>query len=53
MTEWNEFRSLDLKRVKKLLKSPVFIDTRNIYDPCMMKEKGFTFVCTGRTKCDY
>ena len=53
MTEWNEFRSLDLKRVKKLLKSPVFIDTRNIYDPRMMKEEGFTFVCTGRTKCAY
>lgn len=53
MTEWNEFRSLDLKRVKELLKSPIFIDTRNIYDPRMMKEKGFTFVCTGRTKCAY
>jgi UDPglucose 6-dehydrogenase len=53
MTEWNEFRSLDLKRVKKLLKSPVFIDTRNIYDPHVMKDKGFTFVCTGRTKCAY
>ena len=53
MTEWNEFRSLDLKRVKKLLKSPVFIDTRNIYDPRDMKDKGFTFVCTGRTKCAY
>lgn len=53
MTEWNEFRSLDLKRVKSLLKSPVFIDTRNIYDPHDMKDKGFTFVCTGRTKCAY
>lgn len=51
MTEWNEFRSLDLQRVKSLLKSPVFIDTRNIYDPRDMKEKGFTFVCTGRTRC--
>ena len=51
MTEWNEFRSLDLKRVKSLLRSPVFIDTRNIYDPRDMKEKGFTFVCTGRSKC--
>ncbi len=51
MTEWNEFRSLDLKRVRSLLKSPVFIDTRNIYDPRDMKEKGFIFVCTGRTRC--
>lgn len=53
MTEWNEFRSLDLKRVKELMKTPVFIDTRNIYDPCTMEQKGFTFVCTGRTKCTY
>ncbi len=51
MTEWNEFRSLDMERVKSLLKSPIFIDTRNIYDPRDMKEKGFTFVCSGRTKC--
>ncbi len=53
MTEWNEFRSLDMKRVKKLLKTPIFIDTRNTYDPRDMKDKGFTFVCTGRTKCAY
>ncbi|MFA7195736.1 MAG: UDP-glucose/GDP-mannose dehydrogenase family protein, partial [Candidatus Neomarinimicrobiota bacterium] len=52
MTEWNEFRSLDLKRVKTLLRQPVFIDTRNIYDPCDMREKGFIFVCTGRSNCD-
>jgi UDPglucose 6-dehydrogenase len=52
MTEWNEFRSLDLKRVKSLLRSPVFIDTRNIYNPQDMREKGFHFACTGRTKCD-
>jgi UDPglucose 6-dehydrogenase len=53
MTEWNEFRSLDMNRVKKLLKTPIFIDTRNTYDPRDMKDKGFTFVCTGRTKCAY
>ncbi len=53
MTEWNEFRSLDMKRVKKLLKTPIFIDTRNTYDPRDMRDKGFTFVCTGRTKCAY
>lgn len=53
MTEWNEFRSLDLKRVKSLLRSPIFIDTRNIYDPRDMMDKGFTFMCTGRSKCAY
>ena len=53
MTEWNEFRSLDLNRVKELLKSPIFVDTRNIYDPRMMKKNGFKFVCTGRTKCAF
>ncbi|MEA2078176.1 MAG: UDP-glucose/GDP-mannose dehydrogenase family protein [Candidatus Marinimicrobia bacterium] len=53
MTEWNEFRSLDLRRVKSLLKSPIFIDTRNIYDPQDMKDRGFIFVCTGRSKCAY
>jgi UDPglucose 6-dehydrogenase len=53
MTEWNEFRSLDLARVKKLMKTPVFIDTRNVYDPLDMMNEGFIFVCTGRTKCTY
>lgn len=53
MTEWNEFRSLDLARVKELMKTPIFIDTRNVYDPLDMMNEGFIFVCTGRTKCTY
>ena len=48
MTEWNEYRALDLERVKKLLKSPVFIDLRNVYEPAKMKEAGFKYYSVGR-----
>ena len=48
VTEWNQFRSLDLARVRSLLKTPVVIDLRNIYDPLKMKENGFQYFCVGR-----
>ncbi|MEH6630932.1 MAG: UDP-glucose/GDP-mannose dehydrogenase family protein [Halopseudomonas aestusnigri] len=48
ITEWNEFRRLDLERVKSLLSSPVMIDLRNIYNPDEMKEAGFEYMCIGR-----
>jgi UDPglucose 6-dehydrogenase len=48
LTEWNEFRALDLERVKKLLKRPLLIDLRNIYRPEMMAEAGFRYVSVGR-----
>lgn len=47
-TEWNEFKELDFLRVKKLLKRPVIIDTRNIYDPGHMQKLGFTYSGVGR-----
>jgi UDPglucose 6-dehydrogenase len=47
-TEWNEFRSMNLDRVKKLLRRPVIVDLRNVYDPARMKTEGFTYVCVGR-----
>lgn len=47
-TEWNEFRNLDMRAVKILLKNPVIIDGRNIYDPNEMKELGFTYIGIGR-----
>ena len=47
-TEWNEFRNLDMRAVKILLKKPIVIDGRNIYDPKEMKELGFTYVGIGR-----
>ena len=48
ITEWNEFRGLDLERVKSLLTQPVMVDLRNIYDPADMKEAGFTYYGIGR-----
>ena len=47
-TEWNEFRALNLDRVKKLLKRPLIVDLRNVYDPQRMKSEGFTYVSVGR-----
>ncbi len=49
VTEWNEFKQLDLDKVKGLLKSPVVYDGRNIYDPIRMKELGFIYRSIGRT----
>jgi UDPglucose 6-dehydrogenase len=49
-TEWNEFRALKLERVKKLLKQPLIIDLRNVYDPQRMKAEGFTYISVGRTE---
>jgi len=47
-TEWNQFRRLDLQRIKNLLKSPIFIDLRNVYDPDQMKRLGFNYCGVGR-----
>ena len=48
VTEWNEFKQLDLERVKGLLEQPVIFDGRNIYDPAQMKALGFTYRGLGR-----
>ena len=48
ITEWNEFKQLDLDKVKNLLKAPVIYDGRNIYEPGRMKEMGFTYRAIGR-----
>ncbi len=48
MTEWNEFRALDLERIKGLLKEPVFIDLRNVYRPEVLREHGFFYYSVGR-----
>jgi UDPglucose 6-dehydrogenase len=47
-TEWNQFRRLDLQRIKGLLKNPVFIDLRNVYDPDQMRRLGFHYCGVGR-----
>ncbi len=49
VTEWNQFRMLDLERVRSLLVRPVVIDLRNIYDPGPMRDAGFDYVCVGRS----
>src|ERR1700694_1139321 len=48
VTEWNEFRFLDLARVKASMRKAVIIDGRNIYDPSMMRSLGFTYRGIGR-----
>jgi UDPglucose 6-dehydrogenase len=48
LTEWNEFKEMDLGRMKKLLHQPIVIDGRNIYDPERMAEMGFTYCSVGR-----
>jgi UDPglucose 6-dehydrogenase len=48
VTEWNQFRRLDLQRIKTLLKMPIFIDLRNVYDPDQMKRLGFNYCGVGR-----
>jgi len=48
LTEWNEFRALDLKRVKELLHAPVVVDLRNIYNPAEMAALGFDYHSLGR-----
>jgi len=47
LTEWNQFRNLDLQRVKELLKTPNFFDLRNIYNRPMLEELGFTYYGVG------
>jgi UDPglucose 6-dehydrogenase len=48
LTEWNQFRALDLNKLKTLLKNPIVIDLRNIYNPIEMKQLGFFYHSLGR-----
>ncbi|MGB5815814.1 MAG: UDP-glucose/GDP-mannose dehydrogenase family protein [Thermoanaerobaculia bacterium] len=47
-TEWNQFRALELGRLKKLLSRPLIVDLRNIYEPAKMKAAGFEYISVGR-----
>jgi UDPglucose 6-dehydrogenase len=47
-TEWNEFKQLDLDRVKTLMKQPIIVDGRNLYEPKRMADLGFTYRGMGR-----
>ncbi|WPD23676.1 MAG: UDP-glucose/GDP-mannose dehydrogenase family protein [Candidatus Electrothrix scaldis] len=48
MTEWNQYRALDFERLKASMKTPVFIDLRNVYDPENLNNLGFCYVGVGR-----
>jgi len=48
VTEWNQFRALDMKRIRDLMKTPKIADLRNIYEPEDMRELGFQYVGVGR-----
>jgi UDPglucose 6-dehydrogenase len=48
ITEWNQFRALDMERVKQLLKTPKIADLRNIYEPSDLRAMGFEYVGVGR-----
>jgi UDPglucose 6-dehydrogenase len=48
LTEWDEFAALDLQRLGRLLKYPILIDGRNLYDPEVMAAAGFTYYSVGR-----
>ena len=48
VTEWDQFRALDLGRMKDTLKTPIVVDLRNIYSPSEMRAKGFKYVSVGR-----
>ena len=48
ITEWNQFRALDMARVRDLMKTPKVADLRNIYEPEDMRELGFEYVGVGR-----
>ena len=48
ITEWNQFRMLDLARIKLLLRRPLIVDLRNVYEPAPMRKAGFEYICVGR-----
>jgi UDPglucose 6-dehydrogenase len=48
VTEWNQFRALDMRRIRDLMRSPKIADLRNIYEPADMRELGFEYVGVGR-----
>lgn len=50
MTEWNEFRTLDLERIRAVMRRAVIVDARNVLDPARALALGFAYVCTGRQR---
>ncbi|MBT8139103.1 MAG: UDP-glucose 6-dehydrogenase, partial [Gammaproteobacteria bacterium] len=48
MTEWNEYRNLDLPRIKQVMRGNAFIDLRNVYERSSLEQLGFTYAAVGR-----
>jgi UDPglucose 6-dehydrogenase len=48
ITEWNEFKQLDLERIRNLMKTPILFDGRNVYDPAEVRSLGFSYRGVGR-----
>ena len=48
LTEWNQYRKLDLERLKTLMARPAIADLRNIYDPARLRKLGFEYIGVGR-----
>ena len=48
MTEWNQYRALDLGKLRRLMRQPIFIDLRNVYDPETLRRLGFAYTGVGR-----
>ena len=48
LTDWNEFKQLDMARIKGMMREPLLVDGRNIYDPDAMRELGFVYRGVGR-----
>ncbi|MDH5570225.1 MAG: UDP-glucose/GDP-mannose dehydrogenase family protein [Gammaproteobacteria bacterium] len=53
MTEWNQYRGLDLEHIKNLMKGDVFVDLRNVYERGLMEKHGFKYHCVGRSFANY
>ena len=49
LTDWDEFRSLDWQRLRRLMRTPIIVDGRNLLDPAAMRERGFEYYSVGRT----
>jgi UDPglucose 6-dehydrogenase len=48
LTDWAEFAALDLDRLNRILRYPIVLDGRNLYDPQVMAQHGFTYISIGR-----
>jgi len=53
VTEWNEFKLLNMERIKGLMNNPLIFDGRNIYDPVKVRRLGFEYQCIGRTNANF